>query len=187
MNYIVDDIGAVVTRMQADAVLIKTLTANLPNLNVNGYQAGMPYYMFGHRLEIANILLKKSSDPVYQYQKYPLVALRLDAPEVHDLGVVRFKLNVGIFMFTDRNYEAADRYTNVFKPILYPIYESFLRQIKNAGLFMWTKDLSEPKHVKVDRPYWGTAGAEGNQKNIFNDPLDAIELIDLELTQNLKC
>jgi len=118
LNYIVDSIGEVVTAMQADSQLIAALTAGIPALNDRGYTTGMPYYMYGHRRELANRLLEKDKDSVFKYQKYPLVALRLDTPEEYADGVVTFTLNVA---------------------------------------------------------------------NIFNDPLDAIELIDLKISQNFKC
>ncbi len=187
MNYIVDDIGAVVTAMQSDATLIAALTAGIPALNSNGYAVGMPYYMYGHRREIANRLLEMDEDRVLKYKKYPLVALRLDIPEEHEDGIIKFRLNIAIVMRTDQNWNAEERYPLVLKPVLYPLYESFLRNFKTAGLFMWEGDQSEPPHTKLDRPYWGIEEGEGNVANIFNDPLDAIELIDLRFSQNLRC
>ena len=175
MNYIVDDIGEVVSLMRP--------------FGTSTYRANVPYYMYGHREEIANLLRTKENDPVYKYQKYPLVVLRLDASEnVHD-GVIDYNLNLAIMDFTDKNYNAADRYTNVFKPVLYPLYQSFLKQLKDSGLFMFGSKLKEPKHTKVDRPFWGTPPSppnEGNNKYIFSDPLDAIEIINLQLTQQIK-
>lgn len=188
MNYIVDDIGAVVTAMQSDAILIAALTTGIADLSTKGYAAGMPYYMYGHRTEIADRLTAKSLDKVYKYQKYPLVALRLDTPEENSEGVIKYTLNIAIVMLTDKQWNAEERYVNVFKPVLYPLYDSFLRQLRNVGLFMWdSKHNKRPPHTKIDRPYWGIESKEGNTANIFNDPLDAIELIDLQLTQNFKC
>lgn len=187
MNCIEDDIGKVVTAMQTDAVLIKALTVALPSLNTNGYQADMPYYMAGHRVEISNRLLEKDADPVYKYQKYPLVALRLDTPEKNRDGMVDFTLNIAILMFTDRNWNADERLENVFKPVLFPLYDSFLRNVINVGLFTWPGLHKRPVHTKYNRYYWGTEVKEGNTANIFSDPLDAIELIDLKLTQLIKC
>lgn len=187
MNYIVDDIGAVVTKMQSDVKLIAALTAAIPTLDENGYQAWMPDYIYGHRVEIANRLKEKDLQAAYKYKKYPLVALRLDTPEKNDNGVIDFSLNIALIMQTDENWNAEERYIKVFKPVLYPMYESFLKQLKNVGKFKWDAGQDRPKHTKIDRPFWGVEGKEGNEGNLFDDPLDAIEIINLELTQDYKC
>lgn len=187
MNFIVDDIEAVVNLMKTDAVLVAALTSGIAALDSKGYTSDMPFYMYGHRLEIANRLLEQDQDKVYKYKKYPLVALRMDIPEDNAEGTVEFKLNVALIMSTEQTWYAPERYEKVFKPILYPMYESFLKQLKKSGKFMWEGDQQRPEHTKLDRPYWGTSASEGNTANLFNDPLDAIELIDLKLRQNLKC
>jgi hypothetical protein len=181
MNYIVDDIGTVVTAVQAelqgtfDATFDETFNST----------AG-PYYMYGHRMEISDRLLEKDQSKATKYNKYPLIALKLDTPEKVEDGLWHYDLNIAILAFTDRNYDAPDRYTEVFKPVLYPIYESFLKQLRNSGLFMWEGDQQYPPHIKIDRPYWGTEGKEQNMKSFFNDPLDAIEIVNLKISKRIK-
>lgn len=187
MNYIVDSIGAVVALMRTDKVLIKALQDGLPALTADAYSALMPFYMYGHKVEIANRLTQQDKDKVYKYQKYPLVILRLDTAENVENGIIDYQLNVAFMMLTNKKWEAPERYTKVFKPILYPMYESFLKQLKNVGGFMWDQGQDRPRHTKIDRPYWGTSTENGNTADIFNDPLDAIELIDLRISQNYKC
>lgn len=178
MNYLVDDIGTVVTAMRSQAV-------KLWDENPSSPVATTPYYLYGHRMEINKELLAKDKSKTLKYQKYPLVALRMDFPEEHRNGLIEFTLNMAILQKTDENYNTAQRYENVFKPVLYPLLESFWVQLRNSGLFIWEGDL--PEHTKLDRPYWGISETEGNVRNIFSDPLDAIELIDLKLKQNIKC
>lgn len=185
MNYIVDDINTVVDAMRRDPELIAALNAGIPGISSVGYSDKMPFYMFGHRREISNRLLEQGSDKVYKYQKYPLVALRLDIPEANANGEINFTLNIALLMSTNQKWIAPKRYQSVFKPILYPMYDSFLRQLKKVGKFKWEGDQQRPEHTKLDRPYWGTEAAEGNTANLFNDPLDAIELIDLKLSQDI--
>lgn len=187
MNIIVDDIGAVVEAMKTDATLIAALTSGLPTLSDKGYAAGMPFYLYGHRQEIADVLKEKGQDSVFKYQKYPLVALRLDTSERWEGGKILFTLNLALIMRTEKGYRAPERYDDVFKPVLYPMLESFFKQLKNVGKFSWVGDQQFPPCTKADRPYWGTPGAEGNTDLIFNDPLDAIELLDLQISQNHKC
>ena len=144
-----------------------------------------PFYMFGHRREISNRLLMKDKDNVFKYQKYPLFALRL--PIVQDVeGYIQdVSLNLAILDFTNENYRAEDRYDNVITPILTPLYSSFLEKVEESSEIM---TIGIPIHQKVDRLFYGIDALEGNEAYIFNDPLDGIELIDLELKLlNNKC
>lgn len=147
---------------------------------------GSPYYMYGHRQEIIDRITAKNNDPVKKNQRYPLVALKMDIAETVRGNVRDFRLNIVIATLSDIKSTADQRMTNTFKPILYPLYESFLKQFNNAGLFFWEGDLGYPSHIKLDRPYWGTEAKEGNLKNIFNDPVDAIELVDLRFSMREK-
>jgi hypothetical protein len=146
-----------------------------------------PYSDFGHRLEIANTLTEKEGTQ-YKYNRYPLLALRLDIPEIIEDGMQKVKLNIAIITFTNENYKARDRYAKVLVPILYPLYESFMVQLRRSGIFTWEGYRDYPTHEVIDRPYWGIADTEGNVKNIFQDPIDAIEIIDLKINKRLtKC
>lgn len=166
-NVIVDDIGAVVAAMRETG-------------------SNEPYYMYGHRLEVSNRLREKDLDMVYKYQKYPLVVLRLDVPEERNAGMIDYSLNLAILNPTELKWNAEERYTNVFKPILIPLYELFIDKLKESGLFMWGLNLNDPKHDKIDRPFHGIAGPEGNVKYIFGDNLDCIEILGLEVKQRIK-
>jgi hypothetical protein len=182
---ITDNIGAVVAKMRDnswDAIFGQAF---------NGLA---PFYMFGHRLEIANRLKEMELDKVYKYQKYPLIALRIDVPEGYTAdskGYVSYSLNIAILAFTKDNIYSDQRMTEVFKPKLHPLYERFLTELKNSGLFQWDGFPNErPPHTKIDRPFWGTAYSppkEGTEKYIFEDPLDAVELVDLKIRSKIKC
>jgi hypothetical protein len=173
MNVIVDDIKKVVELIRLD-------------YTEEGNTA--PFYMYGHRLEIARNLTSRPNGKVFTYQKYPLIALRLDIPEEHEDGFIKYKLNIGIFAFTDKNYTAEQRYEKVFKPVLYPLYDLFIKALYDSGLFSWSlTDLERPRHTKIDRPFWGVSAVEQNTANIFSDPLDAIELLNLEINSKKRC
>lgn len=175
MNYVVDDIGTVVGRMRDSTLAVDDL------------DYGKPFYMFGHRQEINRRLLTKNNNPNLKNKKYPLIILRLDLDEELEGGMFHYNLNIAIVTLTNKNLNAEERYTEVFKPILYPLYESFLKEIKASGLFVWPGNQLIPPHVKIDRPYWGIEDLEANTKNIFSDPLDAIEIVNLKLNQYKKC
>lgn len=187
MNYVVDDIGVVVAAMRPiDNLYSQTMLDYMSNNAANTDLSLAPFYMYGHRREISNRLLEKDKDEVYMYQKYPLIALRMDIAETISNGVYSYSLNLAILNFTDKNWNAEERMTNIFKPVLYPLYERFMSELQNSGLFMWTGNQDYPEHTKIDRPFWGTDSQEGNVKNIFNDPIDAIEIIGLKLNSTRK-
>ena len=149
------------------------------------YSSLEPFCMYGHSREISNRLLLKDKDSVYKYQKYPLIALRL--PVIEDVGqggIHNVSLNIAILEFTDKNYSSPERYENVITPILMPLYLEFIEalnkngQILNNGTF---------EHDKIDRLFYGIDELEGNTSYIFNDPLDGIELQNLELKIINKC
>jgi hypothetical protein len=141
--------------------------------------------MYGHKREISNRLLMKDKDKVYKFQKYPLIALRLPVVEgVVQGNIHNVSLNIAILEFTEKNYSSPERYENVITPILMPLYLAFIDalnkngQILNNGTF---------EHEKVDRLFYGVEELEGNTAYIFNDPLDGIELLNLDLKIINKC
>ena len=175
MRVLVDDIDTVVTAMRTDARVI----ALINNAKINGL---FPFYMYDHRLLIANRLLIKDRDSVYKYQKYPLIALRTDFPEAKRVGqLVEYTLNIAFLHFTQEKYTTAKRYEHVIRPILFPLVSIFFDKLRESGLFVWEDIMQDPPHVMWVRPYYGVVGLEANQKNLFNDPLDAIELVDLQI------
>lgn len=181
MNFIVDDIGKVAQAVkEAFSLFDQTFDPTFDN-------SQLPLYMYGHRVELAARLALKDKDVLQKRIKYPLIALRLDTVETIEGNMVKFDLNLALINKTEKGYNAEQRYTNVFKPILYPLYELFLVELKKSGLFTWPGFQARPPHVKVDRLYWGTAGTEGNVANLFGDPVDAIEILNLKINQTVKC
>ena len=173
MSHIVDDIQVVVDMVRVGFTFDETF---------DKYSKGQLYFMYGHRSEINRRLAVKSKGQKTKFEKFPLIALRADMESDEDGGLSNYKLNVAIFTATDRNLNAEERTTQIFKPVLLPLYESFLLNLRKSGLFVW-KGHYRPKHTKVERPFWGTPSEEGTVKQIFDDPVDCIELIGLELTK----
>lgn len=149
---------------------------------VNTAYASNVYSMYGNKIEIANRLLEKDEDKVYKYQKYPLIALNMPFKErVNADGMNELSLNIAIMDFTETTYISEERYTQVFMPILEPLYDLFLEKIQESGLF---NIIGKPEHDRIDRLFWGTENKTGGREQeayVFNDPLDAIELVNLKL------
>jgi hypothetical protein len=189
MTFILDDIDAVVAAMRPidisygqpllDYIEARQQTANL---------SLMPYYHYGHPLEIANELIAKDRDRVTKHQKYPMVALRMDTPEPPISGLVKYNLNILICTITDVTWTTRQRIEYNFRPVLKPLYERFLLELGRVGLFTFTgNDKRVPLHTPILHPFWGEAEKQGNVKYIFNDPIDCIELVDLELNRTKNC
>ncbi len=143
-----------------------------------------PYYQYGHIAEISDILKNMEGDPVNRNRKFPLIILRLDNPGQVDDEIVRWNLNLAIVTFTDAGYRAPERLENVFKPVLFPLYELFIDALKLSPHFSW--DGNYPEHTKIDRYYWGSTSGFRNAKQIFDDPTDAIEIINLKINSRIK-
>jgi len=195
-TYIVDDIRTIVESIRAKNAIaygngendVILYGGSLSDQIEYNEETLPPYYMHGHRLEIANKLLEHDKDMVRKFQKYPLIALRQDISEgVKDYN--EYKLNIIIVTYTDPKLKAEQRYESdrPFKSVLYPLYEEFMDALVNSGLFTWPGNQDYPPHTKIDRPYWGTPASEKNEKSIFFDPLDAIEIIDLQINRMKTC
>lgn len=171
---ITEDIGLVVQAM------------NDANSSLEGWRE--VHYLHGHRLEISNRLDNMNKNPEKKYDKYPLIALNEQASKPKRRGsVTDWSLNIAILAETKTEYYSPDRDTNVFKPTLYPIYEMFLKYLRDSGLFFWSGRQEVPLHEPLERKFYGITSKEGNIKHIFNDTLDAIELIDLRVSQIETC
>jgi hypothetical protein len=112
---------------------------------------------------------------------YPLIILFTDKKEQYGKdGYNGTSIpHLAIAYSSKATYTAAERYTNGFIPILYPLYHELLRQIDQSGYYV-IQSVRKIIHTKYDRPNWqGT-------NNVFSEPLDAIEIsnIQLKLTTN---
>lgn len=172
------EMEAVVARMVTlKATRFPALSALIPD--------DAPYLMYGHIAEINNRLIVKGRDTVNHAKKFPLVVLRLDNSTEVDGDMHRFTLNMAIINHTKQDFNAAQRLSSVFEPILFPLYELFFEAIKRNG-FTWSGDKTYPPHTKTDRYFWGTQSGAINIKNVFSDPVDAIEISNLKINKRIK-
>ena len=178
INYIYfpDLFGDIVSKMNAYIQSDSDLTALL-GVNV--------VYEYGTLIELQKRIAVKDGRGS---QKYPLVWLVWERPD----NLKKFRgafsnriYNVSPLVFiiakTQPDYSSIDRNTNIFKPILLPIYQKLLMAVEhhrnfNTGNFI--------DHDEYEHYYWGMNN-EG--KTVLSDLNDAIELklIDLEVVK--KC
>lgn len=135
-------------------------------------------YHYGHPLEIINTFKSKGHSEGYGREVFPAICLFQPIPEKHVIGDYRTaKLNMVIVTDTKREYEASQRYTYTFKPVLIPLYEMLFEQMKCSG----TIEVTEDNYDYVEHLFWGKNGLYGNTSNIFNDFVDAIEINNLNI------
>jgi hypothetical protein len=110
-----------------------------------------------------------------QVDKFPIIYLRPDYIEnynTNDSKILYYaNCEVYIIYHTDPGYYIADRYEQVFKPILLPIYDSLIKRLIHTGNFAF-----KPTHSKQNLMYWGE-----NNENFANDYIDAIHITNLNL------
>lgn len=142
---------------------------------------GPPYFMYGHRSEIAQRLSTLEKDPIKKRQRYPIIILILDNPGRRDGDMIRYNLHLAVMTYRKGPINAEQRIVGTIEPILYPIYDKFLSALTFSGKFTWPGDPLSPPHTMYERPFWGTPGNEKNERQYFSDPVDAIELVNLEI------
>lgn len=159
-------------------VVVKTSTAVWPKLIQADPLITAVHYEYGHYNDVRERLLQKGK--VNADQKYPLIVLFEDFRIVNRvpglIGIADIKI---IILHTSKkDVTRAQRESQVFLPILVPIYNEFLKQLRYSGFFM---QYGPFRHTRIDRPHWGDPGIYGNKGYLFDDVLDGIELSDLQL------
>jgi len=140
-----------------------------------------PYYEYGHPVEIAGKLTARDSETApYSFKKYPLIALFTDVRIKKGDKFLQGKtdrLMINIIGWSNKDYSSAERYANNIKTVLYPLYEILIKKIQTSNYFAETNP--NVKHDLIERPFWGSSSKYGNVGNMFNDPLDALELSNI--------
>lgn len=98
-------------------------------------------------------------------------------------GVADLKLL--ILYYSKPDITRQQREDNVFRPILYPIYNELLRQFKLSGKFQ-IYDVTKIQHEHINRPHWGDPGLYGNKEYPLTGVFDGIEISNLQLTTFLQ-
>lgn len=87
---------------------------------------------------------------------------------IADLKVILVRLNQ-VAMTREQ------RESTTFRPVLYPMYYEFLRQLKISGKFQ-IYDETKIAHEHINRPHWGDPALYGNKEYPLKGVYDAIEL-----------
>lgn len=180
--YVVDIMGQIVQSVSAQ--VLATIQAN--ERSVMGRTSIQAInYQYGHFRELILTLSQMDLSTSLRFQKFPLVYLVMDFKEARGKTAAAYaevSLQLLICHQTDGNYKVADRYVNVFKPVLYPIYLSLLQQITKHPM-CWPSNSDVLPHDKWDRSYWGTSkpvGGGNTDRSVLNDFVDAIDIQNLQ-------
>ena len=139
-------------------------------------------YEYGHPKEIQQTLMEKTKSLATKDDKYPLLILFLDFEEERGQSVKKYvteaSVNMVLITATDRNYKAAERLENIFKPILWPLYEEFVYRCQMSPMFDTNEQFKIP-HDKKDQYFYSADLAK--EQNVFAAYLDAVEINNFEI------
>ncbi|MDR1155073.1 MAG: hypothetical protein LBL04_10190 [Bacteroidales bacterium] len=151
------------------------------------------FYQYGNIIELDGILQSYSnSTKEFREQKYPAIFLLTDFRErrnSHPDYETEAFLQLLIVEGSMKEYSTADRYGKVFKPVLHPIYEAFIKQLEKDSRIVKQKYGVLP-HDFINRSL--ISGFElrtqsGKTKNLFSDYIDAVEINNLNLIILKNC
>jgi hypothetical protein len=149
------------------------------------------YYTFGNWRELCIDLADKAGSKTYQNLRYPLIFLHNDYREIINEFETKSIVNeTKIYIICQsyivgsptksENYSTQQRWDNIYKLILEPIYDDFIAYMKLGAIFV--KPMNRIEHERKDLFKLFV----GDNANRLPDNLDAIELTFSNLTYFLK-
>lgn len=179
-SIVIDDVSYFATNVTTSSFSITAETG----LDFSGkeWKSEWPYYEHGHIMEVNNTLTKRGGSFNGRLKRFPMVILVEDIETTIPSGVIEFEPKVTLLLATEtsKEYKSAERYAKSFDQKLTPIYRKLVEAI-----ILSRKTNTTFKHLPHDviyRPYYGkTNGIMGTITNMFNDPVDVIEMRNIEL------
>lgn len=147
------------------------------------------YYDYGTVTEIVNRLTAKDRNATEKTQKYPLVWFLLNPYLEFDVDGSKASeedlkdAHIIICTETSPNYSSKERYDNNVIPVLRPLYEEVIKELKDGNEFR-SKNY---KHTMLECLYWGNNDLYGRTGNVLNDSVDAIIIKNFDLLINENC
>lgn len=150
---------------------------SLPNLN----------YQYGKLEEVNEMLISYTKTPEFAAQKFPMIwvftGFKITRGSFRFFGTTS-DLRIFIITGSAQGDKSVTRVTKSFKPLLYPIYREFLRQIAKSKVF--TDNLPETITHNVKDYYFFS---QDGTKSVLTDVVDCVEVSNLKLTikNNSNC
>lgn len=145
-------------------------------------------YIFGNSSYIKEKLDEYSKSAVTDYLQVPMVCLLCPVNETRgsDRDVKSTaKVNIIIACSTTRDYSNEERLVYSFQNILRPIYRHILEALRKHHRFNASYDGTVP-HTYSENYSYGRFGAYTSNGEKLSEPIDAIDVRDLELIVNNK-
>lgn len=139
-------------------------------------------YKFGNSRYIKENLDELSKTGVGSVKKLPMIALFCPFQEQRDSREYFSKatVNVLIACSTSREWSNEERLVYSFQNILRPIYNQLLEALKNDGRLDFGYD-GVVKHRYTENYSYGRYGAHDSTGDAVSEPIDAINITNLEL------
>lgn len=133
----------------------------------------------GGYLELLETLAQKDQSNSTKKFKYPLVYLQQPFKETRGQANIYTETYLRILFIhqTEQGYKTTDRYRNVIKPVLSPIYLEFLRQAEIYSGIVG----SYFEHDYTELPFGGSISSGVKDGIMLNDFVDAIDVTNLNL------
>lgn len=137
----------------------------------------------GTQNEISTALLKIGEHFNGSKLKFPALLNFQTIRQDKSGNEIKLHYNLAIAGVVKSTWATEDREVELFDLLLRPIYEEFIKQIKQCGWF--NVDYGVPPHSYYE--VFTTGNNYSELQNVYGDYIDAIELHDLQLTvkQNL--
>jgi hypothetical protein len=146
-------------------------------------------YTFGNAQYVKDRLDELSKTPHGNEIKFPLIALfcpfneQRNSPDYHSKAKVR----ILIACSSRQQWSNEERLDTSFRNILRPIYGSFIEALKADGRFDFGYE-GHVSHEYSENYSYGRYGAHTATGEAVSEPIDAINISNLELTvKNFNC
>lgn len=177
--YIVDVIGEVVA---------KTSTKLLTQLQLVDPLITGIHYEYGHITDIRERITEKMKTTTNSVDISPMIILIEDFKVIkgRQVGITGITdMKIIILHYSKKDITRVQREVSVFRPVLWPIYNEILNQLRLDGRFS-IYDVTKIQHDMIARPHWGDPGLYGNDAYLLDGIFDGIELSNLQLTTFLN-
>ena len=146
-------------------------------------------YTFGNAQYVKDRLDELSKTPSGNVMKFPLIALFCPFNEQRNSleYYTKAKVRILIACASKQQWSNEQRRVTSFESILRPIYNRFIETLQDDGRFDFGYDGQVPHEYSENYSY-GRYGAHTGTGDAVSEPIDAINLSNLELTvKNSNC
>lgn len=141
------------------------------------------WFVHGTPQHIVERLVQRASDPINKNKRFPLIALVHNYRQDFNSQTYYSEAQITLWIINlskpDVRYE--DRYSGNFLQVLYPIWQSIIKQLRRSGYVESSQGI---QHSTIERPNWGLF-SKSNQASELGELIDGIEVeLNIKLNYN---